>query len=391
MPSLQGATREAVVKEQMNIKRTRFLCRPRNESAWRLSKPPFSWRCWLAILGPALAAVSVAARAQDPAALAQCRDLASDRERLACYDRVSGRAPAAPSAAAPAAKASAPQHTEGGKAVGKTLATGKELSILDAAWALDAASDRHPINLYHPNYFLLFRYTNRVNDQPFSPLFSAAGTPDQDLDSTEAKFQVSVKARLWTTDDRRWGLWLAYTQQNQWQVYNDAISRPFRETNYMPEVFGSYRLDWHAAGFDWKLLNVGFNHQSNGRADPLSRSWNRIFAEVGVERSNLALTLRAWTRLKESADKDDNPDITDYYGYTELNALYRWRGNSFTLMGRGNVSTGKGAAQLAWFSRPILGPLRGYVQVFSGYGESMIDYNWNQTTVGIGIALNDGP
>jgi len=379
------------LKRQGSVKRTRFLRRRREESARRCGGRSSPRRCWPAVLGAALAAVSVAARAQDPAALAQCRDIASDRERLACYDRVSGRAPAAPSADAPGATAPSLQRAEGEKTAVPAAAARKKPSILDAAWGFDAESSRFPISLYHPNYFLLFRYSDRVNNQPFSPLFSAAGTPDQDLDSTEAKFQLSFKARLWTTDDRRWGLWMAYTQQNQWQVYNDEISRPFRETSYMPEVFGSYRLDWHAAGFDWKLLNVGFNHQSNGRADPLSRSWNRIFAEVGVERSNLALTLRAWTRLKESADKDDNPDITDYYGYTELNALYRWRGNSFTLMGRGNVSTGKGAAQLAWFSRPILGPLRGYLQVFSGYGESMIDYNWNQTTVGIGIALNDGP
>jgi phospholipase A1 len=27
--------------------------------------------------------------------------------------------------------------------------------------------------------------------------------------------------------------------------------------------------------------------------------------------------------------------------------------------------------------------------LFSGYGDSMIDYNWNQNIVGIGIALND--
>ena len=34
--------------------------------------------------------------------------------------------------------------------------------------------------------------------------------------------------------------------------------------------------------------------------------------------------------------------------------------------------------------------LRGYVQFFSRYGESLIDYNWNQTTIGAGIALSDG-
>ncbi len=57
---------------------------------------------------------------------------------------------------------------------------------------------------------------------------------------------------------------------------------------------------------------------------------------------------------------------------------------------RGNVSTGKGAVQFGWTSPPFLGPLRAYVQVFSGYGESLIDYNWKQTTVGAGIALSDG-
>ena len=53
------------------------------------------------------------------------------------------------------------------------------------------------------------------------------------------------------------------------------------------------------------------------------------------------------------------------------------------------TSTGKGAAQFSWTSQPLLGPLRGYVQLFSGYGETLIDYDWNQTTIGIGVALND--
>jgi phospholipase A1 len=66
-----------------------------------------------------------------------------------------------------------------------------------------------------------------------------------------------------------------------------------------------------------------------------------------------------------------------------------WHGHSFTLMGRGNVSTGKGAGCLTWTTPPLLGPLRGYVAAFSGYGESMIDYNWNQNSIGFGVTLND--
>jgi phospholipase A1 len=341
--------------------------------------------------------------AQDPVALAECHAMTDDRSRLDCYDQVSGRAPMSPELTIPdtiepGLQAAGEQATDRQAGVGEAAGAQSPAdaeeplrpSILDAAWGLAEDSKRYPISMYHTNYILPLRYTGDVNNKPFSPVFEGADIPDQNLDAAEVKFQLSLKARLWTTDDRRWGLWMAYTQQNQWQVYNSEISRPFRETNYMPEVFGSYRLDHSFAGFDWKLLNFGFTHQSNGRADPISRSWDRLFAEVGVERGDLALMMRVWTRLSEDEDEDDNPDITDYYGHGELNALYRWRGNSLALMARGNLDTGKGAVQLGWFSRPVLGPLRGYVQVFSGYGESMIDYNWNQTTIGIGLALSDG-
>jgi phospholipase A1 len=341
-------------------------------------------------LAAALTLASVVAQAQDPAALGQCHAIANAGERLACYDRVSGRADRAPDISPAEATASTPGQAGGEQPVASEPPSESQPSILDAAWRLDADAERYPISMYHANYILPLRYTNEANDQPFSPLFDAANIPDQNLDAAEVKFQLSLKARFWASDDRRWGLWLAYTQQNQWQVYNSEISRPFRETNYMPEVFASYRPDLQFAGFDWKLLNFGYNHQSNGRADPLSRSWDRLFAEAGIERGNLALMLRLWTRIEEDEDEDDNPDITDYLGHSELNALYRRGGHSFALMTRGNLDTGKGAVQVGWFSPPLIGPLRGYVQVFSGYGESMIDYNWNQTTIGIGLSLNDG-
>lgn len=345
--------------------------------AARLGGPAF-----LALL---LALASAAAQARDPASLEDCHGIGEPEARLACYDRVSGRLdptlgsdPIEAIVTTPVQPASGPSSSQ------------NPLSILDAAWHLGAYADRYPISMYHPNYILPLSYTNRVNNEPYSPVFEGAGIPDQDFDAAETKFQLSLKARFWTSQNRRWALWLAYTQQSQWQVYNSDISRPFRETNYMPEVFASYYPGLHFAGFDWKLLNFGFNHQSNGRADPVSRSWDRLFAEAGLERGNLALMLRVWTRIEESDDEDDNPDITDYYGHSELNALYRRGGHSLALMARGNFDTGKGAVQVGWFSPPLIGPLRGYIQVFSGYGESMIDYNWNQTTIGIGVALNDG-
>jgi len=138
-------------------------------------------------------------------------------------------------------------------------------------------------------------------------------------------------------------------------------------------------------GLSWRLAGLSFTHESNGQAAPLSRSWNRAIGLLGLERGDFALQMRIWTRLKEDPAKDDNPDITHYLGHGDLTLMLRWERNTFSLMMRG----GKGAVQAGWVSRRWLGPLRGYVQLFSGYGESLIDYNWRQKTLGIGVALND--
>jgi phospholipase A1/A2 len=329
-----------------------------------------------AVLGAASPAFAQTA----PAAIADCASISVDSERLACYDRAAGRAPSAPSADRPAG---AVPDQKPAPAAGALRAPA---SLIDAAWGFEPDSNPYLIDLYNQNYLLVARWTDHVNSAPYQPIFQAAGK-SENLDNTEAKFQISFKLRLWTTDDRRWGVWAAYTQQNQWQVYNGDISRPFRETNYMPELFVSYRpgIDL-GGGFKWNLLNVGYTHQSNGRSDTLSRSWDRIIATFGFERENFALLAKAWYPFNY---KEDNPNITDFYGYGSLTGIYKWRDNSFSLMARGNLSKGKGAAELTWMSPRLLGPLRAYVQGFTGYGESMIDYNWNQSTIGFGVALND--
>jgi phospholipase A1 len=320
------------------------------------------------------------ARAETPGA--PCLEIADAAERLACFDRTIGAAVHGPAAAA------FPQPAATVPATADVAVSPRPASLIDTAWGFLPDSQRAYVRLHQPNYILLGRYTSDVNTKPYQPLFSAFGE-EADFKNVETKFQLSVKGRLLATDDHRWGLWFAYTQQNQWQLYSPDISRPFRETNYMPEIFGSFRPGVDIGGMHWNLLNFGYTHQSNGRADPISRSWDRLFVEVGLERGNFVLLARAWTRITPSDYEDDNPDIVDYYGHGEITGIYKWRDNSFTLMGRGNPGTGKGAAQFTWATRPLLGPLRGYLQVFTGYGESMIDYDWRQTTVGLGVTLND--
>jgi phospholipase A1 len=369
----------------------------------RLFHPP-------AVLGAALCATPLLATAQvAPAALADCAAIGDDSARLACYDRVSGRpagagaaapVPAAPAAAKPAAAvpggavppaAAAAAGREAPLAVMPALDAAAGGSMFDKAWGFDASSPRYVIDLYAPNYFLVGRYTTDLNTAPFEPLVGGVLAPGTELDSTEAAFQLSFKFRLWTTDDRRWGAWVAYTQQSQWQLYNDSgnASRPFRETNYMPELMLSWKPQLQWGDLRWNLFTLAFNHQSNGRSDKISRSWNRLIAGFGVEHGNLGVLGRLWWRVPESDDSDDNPTISDYYGWGDLSAIYKWRDMSVAATIRGNPSTGKGAGQLTYTSAPLLGPLRGYVKLFSGYGETLIDYNWNQTTIGIGVTLND--
>jgi phospholipase A1 len=348
-----------------------------------------------ALVGVALATTHLLGAAQGlPSALAECTAIADDGARLACFDRISGRkTPSSSETSGTAVTAvpssSANETTVAAEAAPAVAGSG---SMYDKAWSFDPSSRRYDIALYAPNYFLFGRYTTDLNTAPYDPLVNGGLLePGTELDSTEAAFQLSFKFRAWTTDDRRWGAWVAYTQQSQWQLYNDSgnASRPFRETNYMPEIILSYKPGLQWSGWQWNLVNLAFNHQSNGRSDKISRSWNRVIASFGVEQGSLGLLGRLWWRIPESVETDDNPTISDYYGWGDLSAIYKWRGQSFSGSIRGNPSTGKGAVQLTWTSAPLLGPLRGYVKLFSGYGETLIDYNWNQSTIGVGVTLND--
>jgi len=53
---------------------------------------------------------------------------------------------------------------------------------------------------------------------------------------------------------------------------------------------------------------------------------------------------------------------------------------------RENFAKHKGSLELG-FVFPIWGRFNAYVQYFTGYGESLIDYNHNQQKLGLDIAL----
>jgi phospholipase A1 len=125
----------------------------------------------------------------------------------------------------------------------------------------------------------------------------------------------------------------------------------------------------------------------NGRGtNVLTRSWNRVYANFILERGNFVLSVRPWLVL----DDDENPDITEYLGYGELRGIYKFKEQQFSVMLRNNLraSENRGAIEAAW-SFPLTKLLRGYAQYFYGYGESLLDYDYQNQRMGIGVMLND--
>ncbi len=247
------------------------------------------------------------------------------------------------------------------------------------------------MRLYRTNYFLPFTYNSTPNR-------SEALDMDRDAraQKTEAEFQLSLKMKIWQDLlDKDIDIWFAYTQHSFWQVYNTAFSSPFRETNYEPELFFTFRTDYpFLGGLRGRLINIGLNHQSNGRSEPLSRSWNRIVATAGFEKNGLNVFLKTWYRIPESSLDDDNPDIHRYVGYGELQGLYYWKGQRFGVMLRNNLQThdNKGALQLDWaFPLPFMQTtqFKGYIQYFNGYCENLLDYNKSTNRIGFGFMLAD--
>jgi phospholipase A1 len=334
------------------------------------------------------AALSPAAQGANEG-VARCAKLENTDQRLACYDELARVTPSL--AGGPVDSSPTPSH-------------------LSEAWKLGA---RHggtrrltDILVYRPNY-VITRWSSSPNEQPGSPAAGRQSPAPQDLDANELKFQVSLKTELISRqafensgvtpllghvgiDSVR--LWFGYTQAVNWQAYNARNSRPFRETNYEPEGILSFGTGNQGDGF--KLFNLGLVHQSNGSQEAESRGWNRLYGQGGWEWGAFSVLARLWYRLPESAAEDDNPDIQDYLGRGDVVMRYQTsRGYVASLLARHTLraTPSRGFLQLDW-ATPVLnslGAARLHLQLGTGYGETMIDYNHRQTTLGIGMSFGD--
>lgn len=237
--------------------------------------------------------------------------------------------------------------------------------------------------LYKPNYLLPFYFTA----SPDYSIYRSNTPNNENLMQSELKFQFSAKvSMLKNIFHRPSSLWLAYTQQSYWQAYNHRAF--FRESNYEPEIFLSNEMDysliksWHL-----KFLNLGAVHQSNGFGNSLERGWNRLYLEAIASTEHWMVSVKPWYVI----DTDQNNDnIANFLGHGRVLLSYKFRDHIFSLAAHSFFEKyGKRtSAELTW-SFPLTAYVKGYAQFFSGYGQSLIEYNHRTNSAGIGVALSD--
>jgi phospholipase A1 len=331
-----------------------------------------------------------------------CHGIADDAGRLACYDNATGRVapsaappiePEARPAAVPDVAPASPQPPPAPH--GWFGADAYAQQSFAERWELDSETKDGVLKVkpYQAVYVLPVSWRQNINVNPCSPnpANCATGTSSS-YQHTEVKFQVSLKTKLWQDIlGSPLDLWAAYTQQSFWQLYDAGDSRPFRETDYQPEAWLTLPLNVGPQSLQWRMLNLGMVHQSNGQSDPLSRSWNRVYANFGFTSGELSMFVKPWWRIPESPSSDNNPDIADYAGRIELQAVYPYRANVFTATLRNNLKSGSNppnrtSLQASW-AFPLFGDLHGYVQAYSGWADSLQNYNFRNAGMGVGVSL----
>ncbi|MEA2072219.1 MAG: phospholipase A [Campylobacterota bacterium] len=226
-----------------------------------------------------------------------------------------------------------------------------------------------------------------------------------DYRNIEAELQISLK---WNIGNNLFGLNesynLAYSHKAFWQIYSS--SSPFRETNYNPEFFVKFPIE-DSSIFNLKFITYGLAHISNGQGNiedtdiPVavaaditaqsylknrSRSINYMYLDFESQYENFLLNARVWIPYF-GEDLNDNPDIIDYTGLTKLGFKYFYGKNLISVDTNLNLKTLNGSLT-ATHSYPIYDGIFLYTKFFTGYGESLIDYNNYITKFSIGFSFS---
>ena len=193
---------------------------------------------------------------------------------------------------------------------------------------------KYKLNLmgHYENYMLLGGHSSStLTEKHWKADGTRDTTRDYSRDSNEAQFQLSIKTPLYSNFlSTKADPFAAYTQNAYWQVYDTAHSSPFRETNYMPELFLEWQPNKKLGDSYLKQVRFALIHQSNGQDIGQSRSWNRTEMFFLLQNQNIYYGMNIWDRWNEDAKVspsatagDDNVGLEDYVGNQRFFVKYK--------------------------------------------------------------------
>ncbi len=264
---------------------------------------------------------------------------------------------------------------------------------------------KYKVNLmgHYENYMLLGSHsTTKLTERHWTNGVDDTDTKGYERDTNEAQFQLSIKTPLYnnflgTGAD----LFSAYTQNSYWQVYDTDHSSPFRETNYMPELFLEWQPDKKLGNSQLKQIRFALIHQSNGQDVGQSRSWNRTEMFFLLQNDNINYGMHIWDRWDEepkdsndltATEGDDNVGLEDYIGNQRYFVKYKSDNVNVMLVHQNDIleyDINKGNTKLDVTFPSINSNFDFFIRYFTGYGESLVDYDVKVQRVSFGIMLSD--
>jgi len=229
----------------------------------------------------------------------------------------------------------------------------------------------------------------------YEPIYFILGT------APAAEFQLSFKYKLFNLK-ADWNpfthLYFGYTQTSFWSVFTKDPS--FYDTSYKPSAF-FYYPDLVHNKFSQLDLQLGGEHESNGRGGSLERSFDTAYLQPTVTFDlpgslQLSLQPRTWFYFLVN---DNNRDIADFRGYADLRGALTWTsaksGEKIQAACRvraGDKGTHLGLLYDLRFNLADIPVLRKFspaiqVQYFAGYGQNLLQYNQVAHALRAGICL----
>lgn len=205
--------------------------------------------------------------------------------------------------------------------------------------------------------------------------------------NSDAKFQISIMQRMTNSVlPFKTYLFLTYSQLAFWDIYKDSF--PFSDINFNPTI-GIGRVLNHKNRFLGTMM-FQIEHESNGKDDVLSRSWNKIsFGSVLLLDKHWTVQTKMWIPI---IDGTMNKDIVSYKGWGHIGVDYKNRRLNVGILATkraGKFFDYNITANLSYKAFPN-GNQHLFIEYFHGYGENLLMYNEYRHRVRIGFVIMPG-